>query len=75
MRAGEVTKAEETAGLFTRESTDPIAQLSEMQCVWFETESARAHVQALHTGLALKKLHAVGNHFEQMVEDQFDFHT
>ena len=75
LRAGDIDKAEETAGLFTRESSDPIAQLSEMQCIWFETESAEAQVQALNAGMALKKLHAVAGHFDTMVEDQFDFHT
>eukprot|EP00038_Savillea_parva_P024960 m.45623 g.45623 ORF g.45623 m.45623 type:complete len:863 (+) comp6675_c0_seq1:47-2635(+) len=75
LRAGDIDKAEETAGLFTRESSDPIAQLSEMQCIWFETESADAQVQALNAGMALKKLHAVAGHFDTMVEDQFDFHT
>lgn len=75
LRAGEIEKAEETAGMFTRESTDPIAQLSEMQCIWFETETAKAYIQALDSGMALKKLHAIAGHFETMVEDQFDFHT
>jgi hypothetical protein len=75
LRAGDIKTAEETASMFTRESSNPIAQLSEMQCIWFETETAKAQVQALNAGMALKKLHTIGSHYDTMVEDQFDFHT
>lgn len=75
LRAGEIEKAEETAGLFTRETNDPIAQLSEMQCIWFETEEALAFERKGDIGKALKKLHLINDHFDQMIEDQFDFHS
>jgi peptide alpha-N-acetyltransferase len=61
--------------LFTREASDPLENLSEMQCVWFETEQAKAYLRAGDLGKALKKVHLVDSHFEQMIEDQFDFHT
>eukprot|EP00039_Didymoeca_costata_P007273 m.97972 g.97972 ORF g.97972 m.97972 type:complete len:837 (+) comp13620_c0_seq3:102-2612(+) len=75
LRANDIKKAEETIALFTRESGDPIAHLSDMQCIWFETEQARAFARVGEIGKALKKLHLIDSHFEQMIEDQFDFHT
>lgn len=75
LRANDFKTAEETASLFTRESSDPIASLSEMQCIWFETESAATLLSLGETGKSLKKLSSISGHFDQMVEDQFDFHT
>lgn len=41
LRAGEVDRAEELAGLFTREAgQSPMEQLTDMQCLWFMTEEA-----------------------------------
>lgn len=42
---------------------------------WFELEWAEAQVRAGKPGLAMKKALAVHTHFEDFVEDQFDFHT
>jgi len=75
LRAGDVKTAEDTASLFTRESADPIASLSEMQCVWFETEESKAFLSNGEVGKGLKKLNTIDGHFTQMLEDQFDFHT
>lgn len=42
---------------------------------WFELECAEAQIRAGRPGLAMKKALAVHTHFEDFVEDQFDFHT
>ena len=42
---------------------------------WFELEWAEAQVRLGKPGLAIKKALAVHTHFEDFVEDQFDFHT
>lgn len=42
---------------------------------WFELEWAEAQIRAGKPGLAMKKALAVHTHFEDFVEDQFDFHT
>lgn len=42
---------------------------------WFELEWAEAQIRAGKPGLAMKKAMAVHTHFEDFVEDQFDFHT
>lgn len=77
LRANDVAHAEELAAMFTRQekSTDPIGQLTEMQCIWFETEEALAFIRTGAVGKALKKLHAINEHFVQITDDQFDFHS
>jgi peptide alpha-N-acetyltransferase len=75
LRANEVDKAATTVALFTREATDPMEHLSEMQAFWFETEQAKAFARMGNVGKALKKIKTIEGHFSQMVEDQFDFHT
>lgn len=42
---------------------------------WFELEWAEAQIRAGKLGFAMKKALAVHTHFEDFVEDQFDFHT
>merc|ERR1712113_800313 len=49
--------------------------LNEMQCMWFQTESALAFQRRGQFGEALKKCLEVERHFTEIVEDQFDFHT
>lgn len=46
-----------------------------MAASWFELEWAEAQIRAGKPGLAMKKALAVHTHFEDFVEDQFDFHT
>jgi len=40
---------------FTREGVPPTDNLNEMQCMWFQTECARAHTAAGRPGEAIKK--------------------
>ncbi|CBN77876.1 acetyltransferase 1-like [Ectocarpus siliculosus] len=75
LRAGQIPKAEQTIAIFTRHEGDPQHNLFEMQCSWFELEWAEAQIRAGKPGLAMKKALAVHTHFEDFVEDQFDFHT
>lgn len=75
LRADMVKEAEEIAGKFTRESQSPFDYLKEMQCMWFETECANAYNRLGQYGEALKKCHQVEKHFQEFIEDQFDFHS
>ncbi|KAJ3174921.1 hypothetical protein HDU87_006587 [Geranomyces variabilis] len=73
---GNVAEAEKTITLFTRsESTDPLADLVDMQCMWFALECASSHVRKGETGRALKRLHQIDQHFIDIYDDQFDFHS
>lgn len=77
LRNDENEAAIKTMGLFTRpeSASDPLADLLEMQCVWYLTEDGEAHARRGNEGLALKRFHAVGAVFDVWQEDQFDFHA
>ena len=45
--------------LFLKEATQPADYLREMQCMWFETESANAYRRLHKFGESLKKCHQV----------------
>lgn len=77
LRNNESEKALKTVGMFTRADTvgGPLADLLDMQCIWFLTEDGESYARQGNTGLALKRLHAVANIFDVWQEDQFDFHS
>jgi len=75
LRAGMIKEAEEMCSKFTREGVSAMENLNEMQCMWFQTESASAYQGLGRLGDALKKCHEIDRHFSEIIEDQFDFHT
>ncbi|KND87518.1 N-alpha-acetyltransferase 16, NatA auxiliary subunit [Tolypocladium ophioglossoides CBS 100239] len=77
LRNNENEKALKTVGLFTRADTvgGPLADLLDMQCIWYLTEDGEAYAREGNIGMALKRFHAVGNIFDVWQEDQFDFHS
>ncbi|KAJ7522001.1 hypothetical protein O6H91_19G078300 [Diphasiastrum complanatum] len=74
LQADQVELAEKTALLFTKEG-DQHNNLYDMQCIWYELASGDSHFRQGALGKALKKYLAVEKHYNDMVEDQFDFHT
>jgi hypothetical protein len=52
-----------------------MADLVEMQCMWFALECGESYIRQGKIGRALKKFHQVEKHFADMTDDQFDFHT
>jgi len=77
LRNNENEKALATMGLFTRADTNggPIADLTDMQCMWFLTEDGEAWERRGNHAMALKRYHTIFNIFDIWQEDQFDFHT
>lgn len=77
LRNNETEKALKTMGLFTKADTPggPLADLLDMQSLWFLTEDGEANARLGDAGLALKRFHAVYNIFDVWQEDQFDFHS
>ncbi|GMH43697.1 hypothetical protein BSKO_11619 [Bryopsis sp. KO-2023] len=73
LRAGRIEEAEKMAALFTKDENQ-IYNLIEMQCMWYEIATGNAHLRNKDYGKALKKFLGVSKHFEDFVEDQFDFH-
>ncbi|KAF8865474.1 N-terminal acetyltransferase A, auxiliary subunit [Acephala macrosclerotiorum] len=77
LRNDESEAAIKTMGLFTRAETvgGPLADLHDMQCVWFLTEDGQSYVRQGKIGLALKRFTSIYNIFDVWQEDQFDFHS
>jgi hypothetical protein len=77
LRNDESEAAIKTMGMFTRAETvgGPLADLHDMQCVWFLTEDGQSHVRQGTIGLALKRFASIYNIFDVWQEDQFDFHS
>lgn len=73
LQSGDFASAEKTVALFTRDG-DQASNLFDMQCAWFENEAGRCHQRAGRRGRALKYFTAVRKHYDDMEEDQFDFH-
>ncbi|ROV86969.1 hypothetical protein VSDG_10077 [Cytospora chrysosperma] len=77
LRNNETEKALKTMGMFTKADTPggPLADLLDMQSVWFLTEDGEAHARLGNVGLALKRFHTIYTIFDIWQEDQFDFHS
>lgn len=75
LRSNENKKAVEICGLFTKEGIVPDDDLDSMQCMWFGIECAAAHQRKGEIGEALRKCHQIERNFNEIIEDQFDFHT
>ncbi|KAG7401368.1 N-alpha-acetyltransferase 15, NatA auxiliary subunit [Phytophthora boehmeriae] len=75
LHADRVDEADATIALFTRHEGDPQQNLFDMQCMWYEIECGKSQLRQEKYGLALKRFFAVEKHFDDFIEDQFDFHT
>jgi tetratricopeptide (TPR) repeat protein len=77
LRNNENDAAIKTMGLFTRAETagGPLADLHDMQCIWFLTEDGQSYARQGKFGLALKRFTSIYNVFDVWQEDQFDFHS
>merc|ERR1719229_1138721 len=46
-----------------------------MQCMWYESAVGRSYTRQENYGKALKEFHETFKHFNDIAEDQFDFHN
>ncbi|KAG2003328.1 NMDA receptor-regulated protein 1a [Coprinopsis cinerea AmutBmut pab1-1] len=75
LRAGMVEEASSIFGLFTKkDAASPGADLEDMQSLLYLTEEALAHEQNGKPNLALKKWTAIKKVFDEIEDDQYDFH-
>ncbi|KAJ3670740.1 hypothetical protein LUZ60_008166 [Juncus effusus] len=74
LQADQVGVAEKTAVLFTKDG-DHHNNLHDMQCMWYELDSGESYFRQGDLGRALKNFLAVEKHYNDMMEDQFDFHS
>lgn len=76
LRAGNLVKASEVLGLFTKkDAPTPGADLKDMQCTWFMLEEGDAYRRAGNLPLAVKRYEEVVAIFQEFEDDEYDFHT
>jgi len=51
------------------------SNLHDMQCMWYESATGRSYARQKNYGKALKKFNETFRHFNDIAEDQFDFHN
>eukprot|EP00448_Togula_jolla_P003092 CAMPEP_0170598526 /NCGR_PEP_ID=MMETSP0224-20130122/16298_1 /TAXON_ID=285029 /ORGANISM="Togula jolla, Strain CCCM 725" /LENGTH=911 /DNA_ID=CAMNT_0010923091 /DNA_START=175 /DNA_END=2907 /DNA_ORIENTATION=+ len=76
LRVDDVQGGMEKALLFSKEPDSPeAANLHDMQCMWYESAVGRSYTRQSKPGKALKKFGETFKHFNDIAEDQFDFHN
>jgi N-alpha-acetyltransferase 15/16, NatA auxiliary subunit len=74
LQANRINDAMNRIALFTKHDGDSESILHELQCSWYELESAEAFARVKNYGMALKRFYAILKHFHDFMEDMFDFH-
>jgi N-alpha-acetyltransferase 15/16, NatA auxiliary subunit len=75
IRNDQLEQAEKTMALFSKDSgEDTGLNVHDMQCMWYETESGASCLRTGNLRMALKNFGYIERHFDQIYEDQFDFH-
>ena len=73
-RAGRLEEAVAVMGLFTKPGEPVLEYLVETQCSWFLLELAKAHLARGERGEALVRCAQLRDIFQEVEEDQLDFH-
>jgi len=74
LRAGRIAEAEEVVSLFTKHEGDSRMYLMDMQAMWFEVEAGNACRRSGNVALAMKLFKGVQKHFDDIQDDELDFH-
>ncbi|KAG6836733.1 hypothetical protein H0H93_004139 [Arthromyces matolae] len=75
LRAGCIEEANAMLGMFTKkDAVSPSSDLEDMQSLLYLIEEGDAHYRSGKLNLALKKYHAVQKVFNEIEDDQYDFH-
>ncbi|KAG8687956.1 hypothetical protein FRC09_013189 [Ceratobasidium sp. 395] len=76
LRAGRLEDAQTLLGMFTRkDALSPAADLQEMQSLVFLIQEGEAFRRAGKLPMALKRFNAVAQIYDDIWDDQFDFHS
>ncbi|KAL9646314.1 hypothetical protein ABK040_014467 [Willaertia magna] len=86
LRDNNIIKANEVIGIFAKhpiyKDEEPSEQkhyhntnIHYMQGMWFENECGDSHFRKLEFNLAIRHYYFVIQHFNEIKEDQYDFHT
>lgn len=69
--SGKIQLAEDTMKLFIKDESSTY----DLQNMWYEIEEGRAYLKARQFGPGLRHLKMVHKQFQDMYEDQYDFHS
>lgn len=76
LRSDQVLEAQKRISLFLKgEFPQKLQDLFDMQCLWYESELGESYMRTKQYGRALKLFHVAAKHFEDVLDDQFDFHN
>eukprot|EP00928_Gymnodinium_smaydae_P008260 TRINITY_DN13002_c0_g2_i1.p1 TRINITY_DN13002_c0_g2~~TRINITY_DN13002_c0_g2_i1.p1 ORF type:complete len:946 (+),score=235.53 TRINITY_DN13002_c0_g2_i1:170-3007(+) len=76
IRVDDTDAGKEKALMFSKDPDSPeSANLHDMQCMWYESAMGRSFTRQGKYGKALKKFNETFKHFNDIAEDQFDFHN
>jgi len=76
LRCDKMDEAKTTALAFSAEPDSPQrSNLHDMQCAWWECYLGRSFKRQEKIGQCLRQSHHTVKHFQDFVEDQYDFHT
>ncbi|KYQ93570.1 tetratricopeptide-like helical domain-containing protein (TPR) [Tieghemostelium lacteum] len=74
LRNNDPLTADQIVSLIKDDRTPLVDQISEFQCMWYEQELGDAYQRCGNYGRSLKNYYLVDRHFNEFLEDQFDFH-
>ncbi|WVN90218.1 uncharacterized protein L203_105454 [Cryptococcus depauperatus CBS 7841] len=79
LKAGETARAEELFGLFTKKGISPVQDLTDLQSSSFLLQSAHSYLPPSapkpNLGMAIKRFSTVIKVFQDLEDDQYDFHS
>eukprot|EP01112_Ceratiomyxa_fruticulosa_P013435 TRINITY_DN3780_c0_g1_i1.p1 TRINITY_DN3780_c0_g1~~TRINITY_DN3780_c0_g1_i1.p1 ORF type:complete len:900 (+),score=223.42 TRINITY_DN3780_c0_g1_i1:541-3240(+) len=75
LRCDKRIEADRVISLFTKEGEDFLSYLYEMQATWFEIEKGDSFRRSGEYGWALRSLDCVIKHFDDIRDDEYDFHN
>lgn len=77
IRNNQIEQAEKTIGVFAKQGTqdEKMNDLVDMQCMWFAIECALSLKRQGKYKQSLEKFKQIFKHFNDITDDQFDFHS
>jgi len=75
LKIDKVEESDATMLPFSRDGSDESKlNIHDMQGMWYEDATGNSYLRQDNLRLALKNFNHIERHFDQIVEDQYDFH-
>jgi tetratricopeptide (TPR) repeat protein len=75
LKSDKIPTAQETIAVFTKHDGDSEKTLIDLQCSWYELETAESYARQKCWTEAIVKYNSVREHFKDQYNDMFDFHS